>query len=171
MSKLPNEEQWNMLDKAIADLQKQVDVMKQEQKERDEPNRWKPERGEMYHLFNSVGEICYTTWTSHQIDFYRYTTGNCFRTREEAQFALERHNVLAELQVFADEHNEPMDWDNGNTREHSIFFNHKDNKLSVVDHWQHQFCGVTHFSSQKLAEEAIEKFGDRLKKYVFGATE
>ena len=129
---------------------------------------WKPEREEEYYDIHDTGIGGYVWYDSH-FDNNNYAIGNCFKTREEAQNAVERLKIRAELQRFADEHNEPIDWKNRNTAKWYIRFNYDDEIVecsrvrAVRDTFQ------IYFTSEEVAEAAVQSVGeDRIKKYLFG---
>ena len=50
------------------------------------PKPWKPKKGEMYWFYKILRkEASCTTWCFDGIDLCRWKTGNCFKTREEAE--------------------------------------------------------------------------------------
>ena len=77
---------------------------------------WKPECGEWYWYIGSDGQISHCEWANDRIDRGRYSMGNCFRTKEEAEFAREKQKIKTELQRFADKYNDPdqEEWDGEN---------------------------------------------------------
>lgn len=47
--------------------------------------RWKPEHGDYYYYLASNGNIIKADWANLEGDCFRFTTGNCFRTEQEAR--------------------------------------------------------------------------------------
>ena len=64
--------------------------------------------------YQITGDGCTQEYNWHNNDFcwQCYTIGNYFKTREEAEFAVEKLKVIAEMKRFAEEHNEWIDWNN-----------------------------------------------------------
>jgi hypothetical protein len=136
-----------------------------------EPKKWKPNHGEMYWYIPHCGDIASTIWSNYcDLDADLFAMGNCFKTKEEAEFALEKYKVYLELKNFADENNDPIDWNNKKQEKYIINYCTVDKKSVFVDSWAtYQFIGCVYFSSYKLAKRAIQKVGeDRIKKYLFG---
>ena len=52
--------------------------------------RWKPEMREFYWYVYSLGYISRDIWLDAKDDMARIESGNCFKTREQAESALER---------------------------------------------------------------------------------
>lgn len=131
---------------------------------------WKPEIGERY---------CYIrcdTWdminryncNDDSFDKNCYKIGNCFRTKEEAEFALEKQKVITELKRFALENNEyELDWNDNEKSKYFIVYNHLRNEIRIESLCYMKYGGNNiYFSSMEVARKAIETIGeDRLKKY------
>lgn len=131
---------------------------------------WKPEYGEEYYFIRNNGQICYTPWINVDVDKESFVLGNCFKTEEEAQFALEKQKVITELKRFAMEHNErEIDWNDNKQNKYILCYNHDENYIDInacrwIQYPRAHIC----FTSQKIAEQAIQTIGeDRLKKYYF----
>lgn len=136
-------------------------VEKAQEKEKDV---WPKVNDVYYYYYSSNGDIWQEVWIDGYIDKGRYGLGDCFKTEEEAEFALERHKVIVELERFAKEHNKrKLDWG------YCIVYDNLSNKVAV--HLiQSNFLdyGVVFFESAKTADEAIKQIGkERLKKYYF----
>lgn len=136
---------------------------------------WKPEEDEKYYYSYSDGSIEQDTYHDSNVDTYvhedRYAIGNCFKTREEAEFAVEGQKVITELKRYAMEHNEEkIDWNNENQWKASLMYNHSDGRIDIVsDSYLHTSI---YFSSNEIAKAAIKAIGeDRLKKYYFEVKE
>lgn len=50
-------------------------------------SRWKPKNGEPYWVCNARGDVYDTIWYKNKFDNELYESGNCFRTKEEADVA------------------------------------------------------------------------------------
>lgn len=135
-----------------------------------ESKRWKPNDGDYYFYITGGGDIASTCWSMYcYIDADHFAMNNCFKTKEEAEFAAEKIKVYIELKNFADENNDPIEWQQPNIKNYYIYLSHNDNTLYVSDHWTCQDLGQIYFSSEDLAEQAIETVGeDRIRKYLFG---
>lgn len=131
---------------------------------------WKPEENETYYYSYSDGHIEKATCDNRNMDKNRYAIGNCFKTKEEAEFALERQKVIMELKRFALEHNEKeIDWSNRCQNKYFLYFNHDKNRIMISYYYIYQYiCEPIYFTSEKIAQQAIKEIGEeRLKKYYF----
>lgn len=131
---------------------------------------WKPTIGDQYFYYDSAGIVWEGQWDYNWIDNERYDHGNCYRTKEEATFAVERNKVIAELRRFAEEYNDPIDW-NRETQKYEILCHHNSGEADI--HTTFTYCGQTSnicFSSKEIAQAAINEIGkERLIKYYFGS--
>lgn len=129
---------------------------------------WKPEKDETYYYLYSYGKIEEDTWDNANEDRIRYAIGNCFKTREEAEFAIERQKVITELKRYAMEHNEEkIDWNNGKQIKYSLSYQHNKNMILIDCCYSSQCCSIF-FTSEEIAIAAIKEIGEeRLKKYYF----
>lgn len=139
---------------------------------------WKPEENEKYYYSYSYGSIEFDIFhNSNASGTYlheeRYAIGNCFKTKEEAEFALEKQKVIMELKRFALEHNEKdIDW-HDSKRKYYLYFNHEQNCIMISYDCIYQYiCEPIYFTSKKIAQAAIKEIGEeRLKKYYFEVKE
>lgn len=124
--------------------------------------RWKPERNQVFYYIAS-GEVSSTTNDGCDWDVSAYKTGNCYRTRELAQKALDRQLLLQELKDFAMEVNRGQDHDEYGDSSY-IEYNAVNDKLTVYEYKGERgfVCGIR-FATKDLASKAISHFGDRLK--------
>ena len=125
---------------------------------------WKPSQGGKYYYIGCDGGIYDTYWYA-KVDVNCYSIGNCFKTKKEAEFALERHKVIVELERFAKENNE----NDGLGSPFALTLNNYTGYIDVTGIYQN--CGTTiiKFSSVNIAKRAVEKIGaNRIKKYYFG---
>lgn len=131
---------------------------------------WKPKHGEKYYLINSSGVTGYS-WDGDgdYMDQHLYSIGNCYPTKESAEFALERMKVHTELQRHAAEYNDGViDWNNTYQPKDFICYNHDDKEITVGSRSYTQHNSV-YFTDMGIALDAIETVGeDRIKKYMFG---
>lgn len=130
---------------------------------------WKPKKDETYYYLYSYGNIEEDTWDNANEDRNRYAIGNCFKTKEEAEFALERQKVITELKRFALEHNEKeIDWSNRCQNKHFLYFNHDKNRTCISACTYFQYAQCIYYTSIEIARAAIQEIGEeRIKKYYF----
>ena len=134
---------------------------------------WKPQCGEKYWIVGSSSvDIYNATWSDSNGDLLRYEIGNCFKSKEDAEFALEKLKVLAELRRFAKENN-PPDFNNmcRETQKWYLYMSVIDMKVLKSYSYSCLPPEIT-FATASLANKAINTIGeDRLRKYYFGVKE
>lgn len=128
----------------------------------------KPDYRRKYFYVNECGGIMNSKWYDDVIDTDRYEIGNCFKTKEEAEFALEKVKVETELRRFAEENNEhEIDWKNKKQEKWFIFYNCKEEIINPIYLYDFYICNIC-FTSEEIARQAIKSIGEeRLKKYYF----
>ena len=136
---------------------------------------WKPIEDDTYYYYDSICSVNSSVWSGCWIDQARFNCGDCYRTEEEAFFAAERRKVIAELRRFAEEHNDPIDWENIKQEKVALLLNHDSSdpegygRVQAQSWYASQFTEVC-FSSVNVAKTAILTIGeDRLIKYYFGS--
>ena len=133
---------------------------------------WKPKIENHYYYIDCNGNegAEFDYWGNNCIDEYRYTIGNCFPTKEKAEFAVERLKVIAELKRFAQEHNEKeIDWRDYGQCKYYIFCEFHEH-VEYIDIGCVKECKSNDicFTSEEIAQQAIDAIGeDRIKKYYF----
>lgn len=90
--------------------------------------------------------------------------GNCYKTREEAQKALDKKILLTEIQDFADEYNHGWvpDWGNTDEDKWRLVYNTEDIDFDLECDSAYSPSDI-HFKNPGFLKPLIEKFGDRLE--------
>lgn len=153
-------EKLEQLEAKYKELGAEIEKLKQE-REQDKTSRWKPEEDEKYWGITAIGSIDHNIWTDHEYDEQRYAFSNVFRTKEEAEFEVERLKVIAELKDYASEfkldiYNYYIEYDMG------------DREIYIDCEFTYKRSSLC-FTSELIARQAIEAVGeDRVKKYYLG---
>ena len=142
--------------------------------EKEEKIWWEPELDEKYYIICSDGSIDYNNYDFDNADKNFIAIGNCFQTKDQAEFMAEKLKVIHELEKFAYENNEKeIDWNNEDQEKYIITFNHITQDCGIIL-WRVSRSNPfnVYFTSEELAKKAIETIGeDRIKKYYFGVEE
>ena len=115
-----------------------------------------------YWYMTTTGKIFNSNWDGFVSEEYMLEIGNVFQTKEQAEFAVEKLKVEAELRKFS----RPFEYGKFN---YYLFLNIKSDSL---DTQFTSYCppqGAIYFESEEKAQQAIEAVGaERIKKYIFG---
>lgn len=154
------------LQKTFDNLQKVIETDKEEQKKKKTKNHWKPITSEKYFFTYSDGDVDSVIWTENKADKGRYGLRNVFRTKENAEFEVERRKIITELQNYADDHNGEI---SNLSDAFWIAFDENDMSITVETDSYLPPVGAVLFSDADTAYDAIEAIGeDRIIKYMFG---
>lgn len=125
---------------------------------------WKPACGEIFYFLYSDGKI----GKCHYADDFAYEIGNCFRTKEEAKFELERLKILTKMKRIAAKDKE-IEWDCKHSHYYIVYSIYSDSEKPLfVESMKGLKQNDIYFASEERAEECIKAIGeDRLKKYYF----
>lgn len=139
----------------------------------DKKQWWEPKNKDLYWYISNDGEI--HSWNfNKKFNTSSLNFGNCFQTKKQAKFMVEKLRVIHELQKFAFENNEEeIDWNNKDQRKYYLILTCTGGKNRYMDAtYTFELRSVpfnVYFTSEKLAKKAIETIGeDRIKKYYFG---
>lgn len=126
-----------------------------------ETKLWKPAEGEAYYGIN-LYDISDCHNVKQEVTDEMYAIGNCFRTKEEAEFVVERLKVIRELREFA-ESEQPKEcvgrW--------YLNYNFRTRKIHVGSLYLSAQSDM-YFATAEIARKAIATVGeDRIKRYYF----
>ena len=120
-----------------------------------------PQFGDDYWYVDSDTEVMDTASYDGEYDQGRLSIGNVFKTKEQAEFAVEKLKVEAELRNLSDS------WDLEKTQ-YTFSFNWEVGEFELEYPDYNQYPGSYYFDSLDSWEQAIETVGeDRIKKYIF----
>ena len=130
---------------------------------------WKPNEGDTYYLidyYNNVVDDIYIPRISRE----HYKLGNCFKTREEAEFALEKQKLITEIKRYIAE-NDPdeLDFYNPIQPKNYLAYNYMTKGFFTLNLNASMVWNNIYFSTEFDWRKMIEDIGeDRIKKYLFG---
>lgn len=154
-------------DKIIAELQEKL--AEAEKIEVDEPKRWAPDFGDDYFALYGTGFVDTSKWENDKCDRWRYLTGNCFKTQEEAEEYKKKIEYIARYKNYIEEHSEPIDWKNRNQQKYIAIYSTYDEEIYVENSAYACNQGAVHATSEQIIQDAIKEIGeDNFKKYVLG---
>lgn len=126
--------------------------------------------GDRYYCLDAIGGAFQSIWYDEKKDKNRLSIGNVFLTKEEAEFAIERLKVIAELKKYAKEFSDE-EWLTRAIRKHYIAFDYEDHVINIGYVCFTKVSDI-YFESEEKAKEVIKWVGeDRVKKYYLGVKE
>ena len=136
---------------------------------------WKPKESERYYFIDAYQEgIGNDTNDGTDVDDFRLSIGNYFKTKEEAEHMIEKLKVIHELQKFAYENNEKeIDWNDAKQYKQFLIYDIEYKKVCIdyKTYVKSEPFNI-YFTSFDIARKAIKTIGeDRIKKYYFDIEE
>ena len=126
--------------------------------------------GEEYFFLTESGIVQGGIWRDDMISLSMLSIGNMFLTEEDAEFAIERLEVIAELKKYAKEFSDE-EWLNQSIVKHYIIFDYEDHVINIGYVCFTKVSDI-YFESEEKAQEAIEAVGkNRVEKYYLGVKE
>lgn len=144
-------------------LQEELKALKEriaELEERVKDEQEFPQDGDKYWYIGDEGDILNESWDGLDFEEYRLEIGNVFRTKEQAEFAVEKLKVEAELRKFS----RPFKRDSLNFL--MCFDTEEDKLYSETRRFMNQ--GSLYFDWGQVARAMDEVGEERIKKYLFG---
>lgn len=119
--------------------------------------------GDRYYCISTSGQVGGDYWINHQLDEGRLSIGNTFKTKEGAEFVLEKLKVIHELEALG------SPFDRG-FRNYYLAFDYYNKEIFIDFRSNLNSCfSNCFFNSEEEAQQAVDKIGeDRIKKYLFG---
>ena len=131
---------------------------------------WDLQRGDKYYVTNDYMEVDNVTFDDDMDDSNYRKIGNCFLTKEEAEYELERRKIEAEMLRLGGRRT----FKKGENNYYIVCdFDSSHFAIRIFNNKSDGFAPMTiYFDSAKECRNAIEKIGeDRIKKYIFGVDE
>ena len=153
----------NKMKENITNLEKQVELYSKQEKEN---KVWIPKIKEKYWAINNDGAISQFDWVDDNVDNFKKSIGWVFKTEEEAERKLFELQLENKLKEFAINNNEKeIDWNNADNK-YYIYYDYIDKYLQIsIRNYAKPFDSNVYFSSEEVANKAIETFKDDLIRY------
>lgn len=145
----------------IVDLSKRIYKLEMKEKIKIQKNDvYEPKLEDKYWLIDGYEGVVEDKWDDMDFDYFRLSTGNVFKTKEDVEFQIEKLNVLTELKKFSCKYNEYLDvW--------RLSYDTRRKKLTFLRSDSMKDFGF-YFESVEEGKKAVKKVGkDRIKKYLF----
>ena len=160
------EELLNKLKQLEENFNTQVTDIKKQIEECDKKVLEPIKLGEKYYSISTNGEIDQYYFYNDNVNKEIIDFGNYFKTQEEAERKRFEIRLHRQLELFALENNEnEIDWNNTDKNKYYIYYSYDDNCLDVEDIYDYRDFGQVYFTSEEIAEKAIETFKYDLIRY------
>ena len=158
------EELLNKLKQLEEDFNTQVTDIKKQIEECDKkvfkPNKF----SEKYYTISTKGKIGSYSFCNDDFDKEIIDFGNYFKTQEEAERKRFEIRLHRQLELFALENNDTeINW-NDSSEKYMINYN-KDKGIFIDRVYTLKIFGQIYFTSEEIAEKALESFKDDLVRY------
>lgn len=164
VTKTEYEKKIKELEDKQAELQKQIDELKQI---KIEEKRWKPEPYEEYWFISDSGEIYCSVWTNTHQNRWRYSTGNVFKTEQEAVEYKKKIEFQSKFKNYVEERNKELDWENDNQEKWFMYYSITEKEIRTNYALYAKSQGVIYASSREILKDAIKEIGEEnVKKYI-----
>lgn len=153
------------LEDKVKELMNEIETLKREKK--NEEFEYNFEKFESYLTIGSGGDVYQAMWTNHDLDFERYSQGNVFQTKEEAEREVNKRALLTRFRQFRDKCNGDWkpDFYDYVQEKYIIRFNYVSNELEpYISRSTEEFRLFGYFKNHKDCKRAIELFGDEIKR-------
>ena len=150
------------LEDKVKELLNEIETLKREKK--NEEFEYSFKNGEEYWLLCPDGRVSDYMWDGSDFDKTRYSQGNIFKTKAEAERECDRSLLLTRFRQFRDKCNgdwKPFECD------HQFYLSF-DTMTNVIHincvYINKSFALFGYFKKKSDAERAIELFGDEIKR-------
>ena len=153
------------LEEKVKELLDEIETLKREKK--NEEFEYSFKNGEEYWLLCPDGRGSDYMWDGSDFDKTRYSQGNIFKTKAEAERECDRRLLLTRFRQFRDKCNRDWkpDFEDGNLGKHYISLNHTTNMLRINFSYNlEDFNLFGYFRRESDAARAIQLFGDEIKR-------
>lgn len=157
------------LEKEIKELEnRKIELLKELEVEKQKTEFEYPfEEFESYWTIASGGEVFQAMWTNNDLDFKRYSQGNVFKTKEEAERERDKRALLTRFRQFRDKCNGDWkpDWNDIHEGRYYIHLYPNKGECSIgQDVFQDSMPQFGRFKNVDDCLRAIELFGDEIKR-------
>lgn len=159
----------NSLEEKIKEIEKQLQELKEQLTEKN--NKYKRKRPDRYWFLNDIGATINIKAFINNNDNFKYSIGNYFETKEQAENYKQKLLIEQELKDIAMELNkgEEIDWDNTNQDKYYIEYSFYGDGILYSFHSYTKIQGTIYCLDINFKHVAIEKIGkERLTRYLKG---
>lgn len=159
----------NIFENAMQQMGEAInEYIENKQAEPSEPSGlWKPKKYETYYYIDDFNNICDREFCNTELDNARKLIGNCFRTQEDAEKALDCLKIRRQLKDIAERLNggREIDWSNADDKYCLSFY--FDEEITTTAQKNSKKQGAIYCLDENFKDVAIAEIGEeRLKEYL-----
>jgi hypothetical protein len=127
---------------------------------------WNLKNSDRYWSISSYADVYNKTWKNVVVDNWRRNIGNCFLTKEDAEFEVMRRKVETTLLKCGRREFKNKD------HNFYIVYDHDESLVGILNDTFRQYSNTIYFDTKELCQKAIEEAGENnIKKYIFGVVD
>lgn len=124
---------------------------------------WNLKNGDRYWSISSYADVYNKTWKNVVVDNWRRNIGNCFLTKEDAEFEIMRRKVETTLLKYGRREFKNRDYN------FYILYDHNGSLVTILNDTFCQYSNTIYFDTEDLCQKAMIAAGEEnIKKYIFG---
>ena len=120
------------------------------------------EEDEYFYVDIWGGVLSGTYYSDGNINEWQVKSGNCFRTKEEAEYY--RDWLIARKRIMDSSDSESA-WENPKQEKWVIYYDHANKCLEVIDRRHNQYSSLPPYESEEEAEQAMQDLEDEYLVY------
>ena len=122
-----------------------------------------PEEEDDYFYVNSWGRVLNSAdYSGGGVNKWNAESGNCFRTKEEAEYYRDWLNARRRIMDSLDSESA---WGNPNQEKWTIYYNHENKRLEITHWYSSQYSSLPTYKSEEEAKQAIQDLEDEYLVY------
>ena len=124
---------------------------------------WNLKNSDRYWSISSYADVYNKSWKNVVVDNWRRNIGNCFLTKEDAEFEVMRRKVETTLLKCGRREFKNKDYN------FYIVYDHDESLVGILNDTFRQYSNTIYFDTKELCQKAIIAAGEEnIKKYIFG---
>lgn len=124
---------------------------------------WNLKNGDRYWSISSYADVYNKTWKNVVVDNWIKNIGNCFLTKEDAEFEIMRRKVETTLLKYGRREFKNRDYN------FYILYDHNGSLVTILNDTFCQYSNTIYFDTEDLCQKAMIAAGEEnIKKYIFG---
>lgn len=161
----------------INDKEIEVEITEEELKKLEEKKpsrkRWRAEKNQEYWYIRSDGDVDDDIELHYEMDNWKYSIGNYFKTKEEAEFHKKELIYTQMLKDYIYEHDDvELNWHNSNQNKYFMFYSYYEERIDYYLDLVNKYQGIVYASNKQVLEDAIKFIGEEnVKKYILKVEE